>query len=323
MSAKASSKEKGADRIRTAGTEPHGGRRRAPPHAGFLEPPAERREIYLHPAAPSPSGRTRPLREGSRLRLRTTASACRRKFCRASSLPLSRLTRPSPGVSAASASGSPFQSAGRGPWRKNRSHQSRRRYGNDHESGASVHPDAALAIPRPGPQPNGKNTIGVRVLIVEDHADTRLSLERLLTKWGHTVASAETSGRRSRAARSEEFDLLLTDLGLPDGHGLDLMRRNSRPRRNDSRHCLERLRHGGDTELQSRGRVCRPFHETGWAQNLRAEIAKSRGLRGNESAQPKAASHTAADEFRDQPVNEVRGQRVNVRRHGIFRRRFR
>lgn len=63
----------------------------------------------------------------------------------------------------------------------------------------------------------------LRVLVVEDHSDTRRTLERLLRKWGHEVTSAEDlAGARAQLA-ARDFDLLLTDLGLPDGHGAELM----------------------------------------------------------------------------------------------------
>ena len=64
----------------------------------------------------------------------------------------------------------------------------------------------------------------MQVLLVEDHADTRAVLSTLLNRCGCRTVSA----RNATAARSllEEmrFDILISDLGLPDGDGIDLVR---------------------------------------------------------------------------------------------------
>lgn len=59
-----------------------------------------------------------------------------------------------------------------------------------------------------------------RILLVEDHADTAAMMRRLLGRRGYVVTLATAR----RAAASHTFDLLICDLGLPDGSGLDLMR---------------------------------------------------------------------------------------------------
>ncbi len=64
-----------------------------------------------------------------------------------------------------------------------------------------------------------------RVLLVEDHLDTGRIIARLLRRSGHTVVHAETVSAAWSAWESEQFDLIVSDLGLPDGSGLDLMRR--------------------------------------------------------------------------------------------------
>ena len=63
-----------------------------------------------------------------------------------------------------------------------------------------------------------------RILLVEDHADTALMMQRLLARRGYAVTLATTFAEASQAIGSRTFDLLLSDLGLPDGSGLDLMR---------------------------------------------------------------------------------------------------
>lgn len=65
---------------------------------------------------------------------------------------------------------------------------------------------------------------GRRVLLVEDHPDTGALLSRLLRSWGHEVRMAGSVASALEAASAESFDLLISDLGLPDGSGHDLMR---------------------------------------------------------------------------------------------------
>jgi two-component system, chemotaxis family, CheB/CheR fusion protein len=57
---------------------------------------------------------------------------------------------------------------------------------------------------------------GIRVLLVEDTADTRDVFAMLLASEGADVRVAETARQASEIARSEDIDVLLTDLGLPD-----------------------------------------------------------------------------------------------------------
>jgi signal transduction histidine kinase/ActR/RegA family two-component response regulator len=78
------------------------------------------------------------------------------------------------------------------------------------------HPDLPVAPP----QPLAK---GLRLLLVEDHADTAVTLERLLTQSGYAVQTAATFHAALRRLEESEFDLLVSDIGLPDGSGLELM----------------------------------------------------------------------------------------------------
>ena len=65
---------------------------------------------------------------------------------------------------------------------------------------------------------------GLRILLVEDHADTVLVLTKVLTRAGHLVRTSNTVAGGLKLASSEPFDLLVSDLGLPDGTGMDLMK---------------------------------------------------------------------------------------------------
>jgi CheY-like chemotaxis protein len=62
-----------------------------------------------------------------------------------------------------------------------------------------------------------------RILLVEDHPDTARLLSRVLGSWGYEVRVAQSVASGLEAA-SPPFDLLISDLGLPDGTGHDLMR---------------------------------------------------------------------------------------------------
>ena len=63
----------------------------------------------------------------------------------------------------------------------------------------------------------------LRLLIVEDHDDTARALRRLLGRAGFMVSVAgDVAGALALAGR-ESFDLVVSDLGLPDGTGYDLM----------------------------------------------------------------------------------------------------
>jgi signal transduction histidine kinase/integral membrane sensor domain MASE1 len=65
----------------------------------------------------------------------------------------------------------------------------------------------------------------LRILLVDDHADTREGLERLLRRKGHQVQTAGDMHGALNLAASNEYDLLISDLGLPDGSGHELMNR--------------------------------------------------------------------------------------------------
>jgi CheY-like chemotaxis protein len=64
----------------------------------------------------------------------------------------------------------------------------------------------------------------LRILVVEDHGDTSRLMARLLEGHGHAVRTAEGVTTALEAAGQEEFDLLISDIGLPDGTGIELMR---------------------------------------------------------------------------------------------------
>ena len=75
-------------------------------------------------------------------------------------------------------------------------------------------------MPRSGPE--RMNTC--RILVVEDHADSAAMLSLLLRRQGWQVTVVDTVARALNAAGNSSFDVMLCDLGLPDGDGCDLLR---------------------------------------------------------------------------------------------------
>jgi len=89
----------------------------------------------------------------------------------------------------------------------------------------------ALLLPvAAAPEPRAANTpivpihrTGWRVLLVEDHEDTRRVMRRLLESLGCTVVTAGTVKEAVDLAEKATFDLMISDIGLPDGTGMDAM----------------------------------------------------------------------------------------------------
>ena len=64
---------------------------------------------------------------------------------------------------------------------------------------------------------------GIRLLLVEDHDDTRAVLARLLRRRGYEVETARNAEEARAGAAGKSFDLLVSDLSLPDATGCELM----------------------------------------------------------------------------------------------------
>ena len=64
---------------------------------------------------------------------------------------------------------------------------------------------------------------GLKILLVDDHQDTCAALEKLLVRRGHLVAATHNVRSALEAAVRNKFDLLISDIALPDGTGMDLM----------------------------------------------------------------------------------------------------
>jgi CheY-like chemotaxis protein len=62
------------------------------------------------------------------------------------------------------------------------------------------------------------------ILLVEDHGDTARIISRLLARQGHGVQTAGDIATALQLATEQRFDLLISDLGLPDGSGHEVVR---------------------------------------------------------------------------------------------------
>jgi PAS domain S-box-containing protein len=98
------------------------------------------------------------------------------------------------------------------------------------------------------------------ILLVDDHESTRHTLMRLLERRGYSVKAVATMAQARAVIGQHEFDLLISDIGLPDGSGNDLMR--------DVRQKHPRMRgialsgHGAETDIARTGAAGFAMHLT-------------------------------------------------------------
>lgn len=103
-------------------------------------------------------------------------------------------------------------------------------YSAGRDKGATFSVRLPLAAPAAYPEerpPTGIPQHVVRplhILLVEDHGVTAEMMATALARTGHTVERAGDLATALDLANHNSFDLLLSDLGLPDGSGHDLMR---------------------------------------------------------------------------------------------------
>jgi hypothetical protein len=87
---------------------------------------------------------------------------------------------------------------------------------------------------------------GVRVLAVDDQADTRELIILALTRYGAEVRACKSANKASEMIREWTPDVIVSDIGMPDEDGYDLMRKiralTPGRRRENSCCCSDRLR---------------------------------------------------------------------------------
>jgi CheY-like chemotaxis protein len=81
------------------------------------------------------------------------------------------------------------------------------------------------------PRTSMKKVAGpIRILVVDDHEDTVHILRRLLESLGYQLATARSAAGALNYVVSNDIDVLVSDIGLPDASGHDLVRQVKRLR---------------------------------------------------------------------------------------------
>ena len=130
----------------------------------------------------------------------------------------------------------------------------------------------------------------MRILLVEDHNDTRNVLTRLLTHWGFDVSAAENLKAGLNQLETEPIDAIVSDIGLPDGTGYALISEARRQGKNMLAIALSGF--GFPTEVQVAKQtgfdhhLSKPFD----CQQLRSLLEEKITRRTAASSQPGAAS---------------------------------
>ena len=88
---------------------------------------------------------------------------------------------------------------------------------------ATVAPECEASGVQPPPA-NPTAAANLRVLLIEDHSDSREVLATLLGAASFAVKTASNVESALRLAATEPFDIVISDLGLPDGTGYELMK---------------------------------------------------------------------------------------------------
>jgi CheY-like chemotaxis protein len=86
---------------------------------------------------------------------------------------------------------------------------------------ASAHASGPTVVPA---APYRRDPSSLRVLLIEDHEDTARVLAKVLQQIGHEVETCATVATACQKLRNKKFDLLLSDIGLPDGSGIDFIK---------------------------------------------------------------------------------------------------
>jgi PAS domain S-box-containing protein len=75
----------------------------------------------------------------------------------------------------------------------------------------------------PGSQNTTAGLTALSVLMIEDHEDTALVMARMLEDMSHRVVPANSVASAIDILTRQKFDLIISDIGLPDGNGVSLI----------------------------------------------------------------------------------------------------
>ncbi len=121
-------------------------------------------------------------------------------------------------------------------------------------------PDRALAPTEASAASPGTSPRRLKILLVDDNADTLVFLSTMLARRGHDVATASDMAEALRLATEADRDLLISDIELPDGSGLELME-SIRSHKPDSGHRPFGIWFLRRHRAKPGGRVCRTPHQ--------------------------------------------------------------
>lgn len=76
-----------------------------------------------------------------------------------------------------------------------------------------------------------KPTKALRILLVEDHGDTRRIMANLLSHFGHELSVADCTRTALGIVNAKKIDVVLCDIGLPDGSGYEVISEAKRKQR--------------------------------------------------------------------------------------------
>ncbi|MEW6381036.1 MAG: response regulator [bacterium] len=74
--------------------------------------------------------------------------------------------------------------------------------------------------------------ISKRVLVVDDEQNSREGLSKILTKEGYTVHTAENGKKALIEAENNNFDLIITDLRMPEMDGIEVLEKLRKKNKN-------------------------------------------------------------------------------------------
>jgi two-component system, NtrC family, response regulator PilR len=87
--------------------------------------------------------------------------------------------------------------------------------------------DSEVGVPQAtaeAPRPPGTSARPARILVVDDERSMREFLAIMLTRAGYEVVAAENGAQALASLRRRRFDLLVSDIRMPDCSGLDVLR---------------------------------------------------------------------------------------------------
>jgi CheY-like chemotaxis protein len=111
--------------------------------------------------------------------------------------------------------------------------------------------DSTKTLSRPGKS--------LRILVVEDHGETLQVLSRLLSHFGHEILVADCMQSALEVVQSKEFDVVLCDIGLPDGSGYDVI---SQAKRKQPVKCVALTGFDRDEDIRRAKEAGFDFHLT-------------------------------------------------------------